>query len=225
MRGMARAFEAKTAELRGVSAWRQIAEAAERDHTLRQVGMGVAHPGDGAPTLWGRTDFTMSDLAVDSQWVYARLSFLIKETTAALSGSTGSSVLDDIGRVMSMLGARLRWDAALDLILADRLIAESRYAVGPLSYLPEALRPALVDGVPELRARVLYAIDALTLIHHAALDGDRVTRLSAEPVTMPQLDDALTWFRCYAEAHRDLRQPRRQARPLRSRRTRRPRAG
>jgi hypothetical protein len=143
-------------------------------------------------------------MANESQLVYKRLNFLIAETTAALSHSTGSVVLDDVGRTMSRLGARLRWDAALDLILADRLSAESKYESGLFGRARDGLRAALLSNVRDLRGRVLYAIEALTVIHRAALFGDSMARLSADPMSLTQLDDALTWFRCYAEAYEEL---------------------
>jgi hypothetical protein len=143
-------------------------------------------------------------MASESQLVYKRLNFLIAETTAALSRSTGSGVLDDVGRTMSRLGARLRWDAALDLILADRLSAESKYESGLFGHARDGLRAAYLTNVRDLRDRVLCAIEALTVIHRAALFGDSMARLSADPVSLTQLDDALTWFRCYAEAYEEL---------------------
>jgi hypothetical protein len=197
--------------LRHSAEWRRVVGAARDDHALppaRNVlgplTIPVPHPGGGAPTLWGRTKFSTLDMAGESQLVYKRLSFLIAETTAALSHSTGSVVLDDVGRTMSRLGARLRWDAALDLILADRLSAESKYESGLFSRARDGRRAAFLSNVRDLRGRVLCAIEALTVIHRAALFGDSRARLSADPVSLTQLDDALTWFRCYAEAYEEL---------------------
>ena len=197
--------------LRHSAEWRRVVGAARHDHALHtgqylssRFPIPVPHPGGRAPTLWGRTEFNTLDMASESQWVYARLSFLIAETTAALSHSTGSVVLDDVGRTMSRLGARLRWDAALDLILADRLSAESKYEPGLFGRARDGLRAAFLSSVRDLRGRVLYAIEALTVVHRAALLGDSAARLSADPVSLTQLDDALTWFRCYAEACEEL---------------------
>jgi hypothetical protein len=197
--------------LRHSAEWRRVVGAARNDHTLppaRNVlgplKIPVPHPGGGAPTLWGRTEFSTLDMAGESQLVYKRLNFLIAETTAALSRSTGSVVLDDVGRTMSRLGARLRWDAALDLILADRLSAESKYESGPFGHARDGLRAGFLSGVRDLRGRVLYAIQALPVVPRAALLGDSVARLGADPVSLTQLDDALTWFRCYAEACEEL---------------------
>ena len=188
-----------------------VAGAARHDHGLHagpyksgQANIPVPHPGGGAPTLWGRTEFSTLDMASESKLVYARLNFLMAETTAALSHSTGSGVLDDVGRTMSRLGARLRWDAALDLILADRLSAESKYESGLFSPARDGLRAAFRSSARDLRDRVLYAIEALTVIHRAALFGDSMARLRADPVSLTHLDDALTWFRCYAEAYEEL---------------------
>jgi hypothetical protein len=197
--------------LRHSAEWRRVVGAARDDHALPparnvlgQLTIPVPHPGGGAPTLWGRTEFSTLDMASESQLVYKRLNFLIAETTAALSRSTGSGVLDDVGRTMSRLGARLRWDAALDLILADRLSAESKYESGLFGHARDGLRAAYLTNVRDLRDRVLCAIEALTVIHRAALFGDSMARLSADPVSLTQLDDALTWFRCYAEAYEEL---------------------
>ena len=200
--------------LRHSAEWRRVVGAARHDHALHagqhlssRFPIPVPYPGGGAPTLWGRTEFSTLDMASESQLVYKRLNFLIAETTAALSRSTGSGVLDDVGRTMSRLGARLRWDAALDLILADRLSAESKYESGLFGRARDGLRAAFLSNVRDLRDRVLYAIEALTVIHRAALFGDSMARLSADPVSLTQLDDAVTWFRCYAEAYEKLADP------------------
>jgi hypothetical protein len=86
--------------LRHSAEWLRVVGAARHDHALHpgqyksgRLKIPVPHPGGGAPTLWGRTEFSTLDMANESQLVYARLNFLIAETTAALSHSTGSGVL------------------------------------------------------------------------------------------------------------------------------------
>jgi hypothetical protein len=98
----------------------------------------------------------------------------------------------------------LLWNAAIDLILADRLVAESRYSWSFFSREMWSGTTFQAEGVNELRGRVLYVIEALSLIHHEALSSERALRLSSEPVSTPPLEDALEWFRSFAAAADEL---------------------
>lgn len=184
--------------------WFSVVDSTYADHRLTDRHFNVVSE----PNAKGQSEYLWTEkLTNESHRVLKRLSFLISEVSEALETDDGSVVVDGLAQTMRQIAVPLLWDAALDLQLADHALAEAAFQSGAKT---EAFRTARAwadapPGAVELRARVLYAIEGLALIYGSAIERRIEIRLGEESFASAQLEDALNWFRCYAEVHAEAR--------------------
>jgi hypothetical protein len=186
--------------------WQEIAYLASQDASLAKYGAPVTFPvGYGQPLL-GRTDYSPDSFDINGWWIYKRLHYLVVSVLGVLADTDASHPLGTARVSLEKYKDLLLWNAATDIILAQKIVTAEDYNTIRSRISPN-LRPIAVDGVAELRNRVLYIIDALDLIYRLSLQCERFKRAQEQVIITSELEDALNWFQSFAEVAENMREP------------------
>lgn len=195
--------------------WRGMAAMASHDPSLKGYVPPVRFPIDYGQPLLGRADYTFKDFDPCGQWVYIRLHYLVTNVVTILASAEGSHPLSSVRVALDKYRDLLLWNAAADLILAQRIVAAEEY--NPLrNLMGPSLKPIAVNGVAELRGRVLYIVDALDLIYRLALQCERFQRSQEQVIITSELEDALAWFQSFMEVAERMREPEEEPKPAKN---------
>lgn len=184
--------------------WRVMATIASQDPELTGYNCPIVFPANCSTALLNRTTYSLQELGNDGRWIYCRLHYLVGTVLAVLDGVDDSHTLASVRASLEESQDLLLWEAAGDLILARKIIEAEKY--NPVrSLLSPTLRPLAIDGVAELRGRVLYIIEALELIYKQMLQCERMRRSQQQTRITDELQAAVTWFETFREIAENMR--------------------
>lgn len=185
--------------------WQATAVMASQDASLKGYHCPIVFPTGYGDALLGSTSYTLKDLDFNGQWTYCRLHYLVRTVVASLADADASHPLGSVRVTLGKYQDLLLWNAAADLILAQKIVDAENYGL-VRNLMSSSIKPIAIDGVAELRGRVLYIIDALDLIYRRILQCERFRRTQAQVIITSELEDALCWFQAFMEVAESMRE-------------------
>jgi hypothetical protein len=149
----------------------------------------------------------LKDLLNPSTWICARLHYLITNVTRNVVVYRDSAVIAEISRLLATTAAQLKWDALCDIQLADNLFSEVNYNSRLEAFLKSRQPWHGMQEVIDLRSRVVYLLEVLTLLYDITLRGAAAERLQQGQSDIRELQEACEWLGAYATKLAELTRP------------------
>ena len=146
-------------------------------------------------------------LSKESAAVLKMMPWLLDRLSEANAAGSTDQLAAVFKGVIGGMKQRMLWDAAYDLVLAERLLNNPlRRRTG--RFTPDAVAPFKVPGVRELRQRVLGVIRTLSMAHELELQHQVAERVQSSRSNEQVMQVALQHFSFYVEAYQQMERQR-----------------